>query len=185
MSTTVVSGNVFERSLPAAIHSESLGWYAMMTHSRHENKVHKLLQEKSFECFLPLVSEVRQWKDRKQRVDIPLFSNYLFVRADMKSADRLRILGTPGVLQIVSYGAAPARVPCHEIDTIRAALACTSCKAHPTVMVGQRVKVLNGCLSGVEGRVIRSSRPLTIAINIGSIHQAISVQLDGFEVCAV
>lgn len=185
MSTAVVSGNIFEGSLPVANQSESLGWYVMMTHSRHENRVHKLLQEKSFECFLPLVSEVRQWKDRKQRVDIPLFSNYLFVRTEMGSADRLRILTTPGVLQIVSYGTAPARVPSDEIDTIRAALACKSCKAHPTAMVGQRIRVLNGCLSGVEGRVIRSSRPLTIAINIGSIHQAISVQLDGFEVCAV
>lgn len=185
MSTAVVSANAFEASLPVANQSESLGWYAMMTHARHECKVLKLLQEKSFECFLPLVSEIRQWKDRKQRVDVPLFSNYLFVRTDMGSVTRLRLLTTPGVLRIVSCGTAPVRVPCEEIDTIRVALACRSCSAHPTVMIGQRVKVVNGCLSGVEGRVIRSSRPLTIAINIGSIHQAISVQLDGFEVRAI
>ena len=185
MSMIGLPGSAAREYFQASRLGDSLPWYAVMTRARHESKVLKLLQEKAFECFLPRVSEVRQWKDRKQRIEIPLFANYLFVRADLVGADRFRILSTLGVLQIVSHGTAPAPVLSDEINTIRAALAYRSCKALPTVTVGQRVKVLNGCLSGVEGRVIRPSPPVTIAVNIGSIHQAISVQLDGFEICAI
>ena len=44
-------------------------WYALYVKSRSEKKVLTQLEEQGFEAFLPLVTHVKQWSDRKKKVE--------------------------------------------------------------------------------------------------------------------
>ncbi len=55
-------------------------WFAIQTKARHEKRVAAELREKGVVAFLPLSIEVHQWSDRKRRVELPMFSTYVFVR---------------------------------------------------------------------------------------------------------
>src|ERR1700750_845745 len=76
-------------------------WYATYTSPRHEKLVAQQMQARRIDCFLPLYKSVRRWKDRRKHLDLPLFPGYVFVRIAVQ--DRLRVLGLPGVIQIVSF----------------------------------------------------------------------------------
>ena len=76
----------------------STDWFALYTSSRREKHVSKLLAERRIENFLPLYRAERHWDKRKPvTLDLPLFPNYIFVRAGQKAS----LLNVPGVLSIV------------------------------------------------------------------------------------
>lgn len=55
---------------------------------------------RDIENFLPLFRVQRRWKDGSKRMlQLPLFSNYIFVRIGREG--RSRMLGVPGVVSIV------------------------------------------------------------------------------------
>ena len=56
-----------------------LKWYAVTTRSRHEKVVAEQLWQKEIECFLPLREVLSTWKDRRKKIQLPLFPGYLFV----------------------------------------------------------------------------------------------------------
>jgi len=76
-------------------------WYAACTSAHHEKKVAVELGRRSVECYLPLYSSVRRWKDRQVRMKCPLFPSYVFVRLAL--AERLRVLQVPGVVRKVGF----------------------------------------------------------------------------------
>ena len=59
-------------------------WYALWTRSRHENVVREQLERKGYEAFLPTITKWSRWKDRKKKIDWPLFPGYCFARFDSK-----------------------------------------------------------------------------------------------------
>ena len=64
-------------------------WFAVWTRSRHEQVVRDQLERKHFDAFLPTIPRWSRWKDRKKKIDWPLFPGYCFVRFD--PADTLPI----------------------------------------------------------------------------------------------
>ncbi len=62
-------------------------WYAAYTCANHEKRVAEQLGQRSIEHFLPLYERVRRWKDRRVRLQWPLFPGYVFVRLAL--GDRL------------------------------------------------------------------------------------------------
>ena len=70
-------------------------WYAVSTRSRQEKVAASMLESFGIENFLPLSMERRQWSDRKQVVNVPLFPGYLFVRVPMLHEVQLRVLKVP------------------------------------------------------------------------------------------
>ena len=85
--------------------------------SRHEQVVREQLERKQVEAFLPTVTRWSRWKDRKKKIDWPLFPGYCFARFNPR--ERLPILKCTGVVNIVSFEGEPAPIPEHEIDGIR------------------------------------------------------------------
>ena len=72
---------------------------------------------KHVEAFLPTITRWSRWKDRKKKVDWPLFPGYCFARFD--PADTLPILKCTGVVNIVSFEGKPAPIKEYELDSIR------------------------------------------------------------------
>ncbi len=55
-------------------------WYAVHTRARHERVIAQRLREQGINTFLPLVTEVHRWSDRRKSVEVPLFGCYVFVK---------------------------------------------------------------------------------------------------------
>jgi transcription antitermination factor NusG len=128
--------------------------------------------------FLPLKPELRQWSDRKQTVDLPLFSGYLFVRMDPNKDSRLQVLKTPGVAGFVGNNAGPLPIPDQQIEDIRTVLTeRVECTVLPLLEQGACVRVVRGPLAGVEGRLLQGNSTSRLLISIEMIHKSLAVSV--------
>ena len=159
-------------------------WFAVWTRSRHEQVVRDQLEQKSIEAFLPTVPRWSRWKDRKKRIDWPLFPGYCFARFD--SGDSLAVLKCTGVVNIVSVEGRPAPIPEYELDSIRL-LVGSDLQYDPCPMIreGMMVEVVHGPLRGVVGRLLRKDAPKArLVLSVDLIGQAVSVEVDAADVKA-
>ena len=156
-------------------------WYTIWTRSRHEQVVREQLDRKRVEAFLPTITRWSRWKDRKKKIDWPLFPGYCFARFDPKI--RLSILKCSGVVRIVSFDGEPPPVPEHEIEGIRrlveSELQYDPC---PLIREGTMVEVVHGPLSGVVGRLVRKGAHARLVLSVDLIGQAVSVEVDAADV---
>ena len=108
-----------EESLKRKVQSlePSESWFAIWTRSRHEQVVRQQLEQKGVEAFLPTITRWSRWKDRKKKIDWPLFPGYCFARFVPDSG--LAVLKCTGVVNIVSFEGRPAPIPDREIEGIR------------------------------------------------------------------
>jgi len=156
-------------------------WFALWTRSRHEQVVREQLAQKQIEAFLPTVTKWSRWKDRKKKIDWPLFPGYCFARFNI--GERLPVLKCTGVVNIVSFDGEPAPIPAREIDGIRllveSDLAYDPC---PMIHEGMRVEVTHGALKGVVGRLVRKNDKARLVLSVDLIGQAVSVEVDAADV---
>src|SRR5277367_63716 len=97
--------------LGTEIESVTPSWYAVQTRARHEKSVAQRLQENGVMTFLPLVTEIHRWSDRKKSVELPLFGCYVFVRLSPTSEERLRVLQIDSVLSFVGIRGQGTPIP--------------------------------------------------------------------------
>jgi transcription antitermination factor NusG len=164
-----------------ACHAELLTreplWYAAYLQANHEKSVAEQLAHRSVEHFLPLYETVRQWKDRRVRLKVPLFPGYLFVRLAL--CNRLKVLQVPGVARLVGFEGAPTPLPEREIEALRRSLASgLRAVPHPYLTVGRRVRILNGPFQGQEGILSRKKNRVRVVISLDLVMRSISVEID-------
>lgn len=160
-------------------------WYALWTRSRHEAVVRSQLSERQIEAFLPTVSRWSRWKDRKKKIDWPLFPGYCFARFEINQS--LTVLKCTGVVSIVSFEGQPAPVEEREIESIRrlveSELQYDPC---PLIKTGSLVEVVAGPLRGVTGRLTRKDAARArLVLSVDLIGQAVSVEVDVADVRTV
>jgi transcriptional antiterminator NusG len=158
-------------------------WYAIWTRSRHEQMVREQLEQRGYQAFLPTIPRWSRWKDRKKKIDWPLFPGYCFARFD--THERLPILKCSGVVSIVSFDGDIAPIPDIEIDGIRrlveSDLQYDPC---PLIREGTMVEVVHGPLRGVVGRLLRKGAHARLMLAVDLIGQAVSVEVDAADVKA-
>jgi len=157
-------------------------WFAIWTRSRHEQVVRQQLERKRVDAFLPTITRWSRWKDRKKKVDWPLFPGYCFARFD--PADALSIVKCTGVVNIVSFEGKPAPIPEYELESIRllvgSELQFDPC---PLIHEGMMVSVVHGPLRGVVGRLMRKdASKARRVLSVDLIGQAVSVEVDASDV---
>ncbi len=167
---------------PAA-HAAPEAWFAVWTRSRHEATVFQQLAGKGLEAFLPTVARWSYWKDRRKRVDWPLFPGYCFVRT--APTDTLRVRTCVGVVSIVSFEGRPASIPDDEIDGVRRLIG-SDLRFDPCPLVheGDSVEVIRGPLRGVVGRLVRKGAHARLIVSVGLIGQGVMVDVDAGHVRA-
>ncbi len=159
----------------------SPAWYAIWTRSRHEQVVREQLERKGVEAFLPTITRWSRWKDRKKKIDWPLFPGYCFAHFDTR--ERLAILTCTGVVSIVSFHGEIVPIPDYEIAGIRQ-LVESDLQYDPCPMIreGMMVEVVHGPLRGVIGRLIRKGARARLMLAVDLIGQAVSVEVDAADV---
>jgi transcription antitermination factor NusG len=160
---------------------EDLAWWALYTRHQHEKAVAEMLSAKGFEVFLPLYDSQRRWKDRKMMLSLPLFPCYLFVRGGIDR--RLEVLTTPGVHMILCKGDHAATIPEDEIQAIRRAVeGHFRIEPHPFLKCGERVRVKQGALTGVEGILVRKKNMYRLVLSVDLMARSVAVEIDASDV---
>ena len=153
-------------------------WRVFYTKPRAEKRVAERLAAGGHEAFLPLRATLRQWSDRRQRVETPLFPGYLFARVDERA--RLAVLEDEGVVKTVHFGGTLAVVPEREMALIRALAESpeqVEAVARDAFPLGAEVYVSRGPLAGTHGRVVGHPRDLYLLVEVPSVQQAVRIHL--------
>ncbi len=169
-----------ETLLESSSADESQGlypWFALQVRTLHEKGVADFLGGKGYESFLPLHKCRKRWSDRVKEVELPLFPGYLFCR--FNPLDRLPILKTPGVIQVVGYNRQPVAIEDHEISAIQT-LVASGMPNHPWpfLQAGDKVRIESGPLRGVEGILaeFRGSHRLIVSVTL--LQRSVAVEID-------
>ena len=159
-------------------------WFALQVRMRHEALVTAHLDGKGYEWFLPLYKSRKRWSDRVKETELPLFPGYLFCRFDPQN--RLPILKTPGVTQIVGYNHTPVAVDESEIEAIRA-LVASGVPNFPCAYVelGSRVKIESGALRGMEGILTELKGKRRLVLSVTLLQRSVAVEIDSDAVSVV
>jgi len=93
-----------------------LAWYTLNTKPQSEARVARVLIERGFDIFLPLLPT-----RLNERIK-PLFPSYLFVNCDLAEVDIANLKWVPGLRQMIAFAGRPAVVPDDAITLLRANL---------------------------------------------------------------
>ena len=152
-------------------------WFALRVKSRTEKVVSTIARNKGFEEFLPLYQSRRRWSDRFKSVEMPLFPGYVFCRLNPEF--RLPLLTIPGVMSFVGIGKVPVPIDETEIAAIQAAVgAGLSAEPYPFLEVGQRVRLAEGPLTGLEGLLVEVRKQQRLVVSVSMLKRSVAVEID-------
>lgn len=159
-------------------------WYAAYTSANHEKRVAEQLTRKEVENFLPLYEALHRWKDRRVRLQMPLFPGYVFVRLPL--SERLKVLQTSGVARLVGFGERPVALPEDEIVTLRRGLqGSLKMEPYPYLNEGQRVRIIRGPLTGMDGILLRKKGNLRLVLSIDLIMRSVVVDVNAGDILPI
>jgi transcription antitermination factor NusG len=152
-------------------------WFALYTRHQHEKTVAGLLEEKGFEVFLPLYPAIHRWKDRYKKLLLPLYPGYVFLRDRLDWT--LPVLTTPGVHWIVGTAGGPQPIPEFEIDAVKRVMESSlAVEPHPFLNCGDRVRVAQGPLEGIEGILLRKKNAFRLVLSMELLMKSVAVEVD-------
>lgn len=176
----------YSESVPVAAVDDDANedqWFALQTRARHEKVVAQQLCEKAVTNFLPLIKSVHRWSDRRKVVELPLFSGYVFARIAPRNDERVRVLRAYGALSFVGARGQGIPIPESQIHAVRTVVEeGVPYAVFPFLKIGQRVRVRNGALSGVEGTLVSRSGSRALIVSLEAINQSLSVRIEGYDV---
>ena len=160
---------------------EEKHWHDLYVRSRSEKKVLSQLEDQGYTAYLPLVTQLKQWSDRKKKVEEPLFKSYVFVFSSDK--EYIPILNVYGVIKFVCFEKQAVIVPENQILAIKKFVSEYERGEEFKMLnsedlkVGQKVRIINGPMKGLTGRLetIRNKRHLIVYINV--VGQSIPVHI--------
>lgn len=94
-----------------------MNWYVVYTKPKWEKKVANSLNQIGINCYCPLKTQIRQWSDRKKKVETPIFNSYVFVQ--LEDNKRNEVFQIQGVVRYLFWLGKPAIVRDEEITIIK------------------------------------------------------------------
>jgi len=159
------------------VRSQQWPWFAILVKTGREKSTNLLLENAGYECFLPVNRSTRRWSDRTKLIDVPLFPGYLFCR--MNPHNRLTVLMTPGVMQIVGVGKTPIPVEEEEIAAIqRVQRSGLAAMPWPYMQVGNVAEILGGPLRGLTGIVVKIKSGVKLVLSVSLLQRSVAVEVE-------
>ena len=156
-------------------------WFAVKVRTRNEQTVETILRGKNYETLLPTYTDRRRYSDRVRKVEMALYPGYLFCRFD--PVNRLPILTTPSVEYIVGNGKTPKPVEETEIEAIQRVIdSGVEARPWPFLREGQRVRIEEGSLSGIEGFLVSVRNENRLVLSVEMLQRSVAVQVESMAV---
>ena len=141
-----------------------------------EKKVANNLGELGHEFYLPTYESLRQWHDRKKKITLPLFPNYVFVK--LNQVERLNVFGVKGVRKFVSIEKSPVTIAENVITELKKIInAGFDIQQENFFEQGAEVKIVKGQLAGMQGLIMDEDRNGRVLIRIDSLVRAFSINV--------
>jgi transcription termination/antitermination protein NusG len=157
----------------------SSNWYGLYVRPRHEFVVHDELCRKGVETFLPAVTKLRQWKDRKKQVAFPLFPGYLFVNVVPGPEEFSRVIKTRGTVSFISLERSnPTPALPEEINALKIMMESgAKIDIYPELKEGTPVRVKRGIFQGAEGVLEKKDDQDMFMVGIKLLGRSVGVQI--------
>ncbi|GAB4303659.1 MAG: UpxY family transcription antiterminator [Marinilabiliales bacterium] len=153
-------------------------WFPLYTRPRHERKAFENLKSFGFEAFLPTYKTLRQWSDRKKKVELPLFPSYCFVKIEEKKY--IEPLKANGVVKYVWFNGKPIPVEDKVIESLQRV--CKGDykieKTYNKFSSGQKIRIKYGQLKGIEGIYVNETNNFKLLIWVDAIGQGVYVHIN-------
>jgi transcription antitermination factor NusG len=162
--------------------SNDIRWNVLYVIPRSEKKINTTLNEMGIETFFPLFNKIRVWRNKKIKTELPLFSCYIFARVPRML--RYQVLNVKGVVSFVSTNHTPSVIPDNEIISLKKVLIQNyeNIRNENYFSIGQKVMIVCGPLAGLEGILIGKKTDQRLLVQVHSIKQAFSVEIDCIKV---
>lgn len=155
-------------------------WYIAYTMPKAERKVHQRLNDLGAVSFLPLQKTIREWSDRKKKIEIPVFPNYIFIYAS--NNERFDFLKLKGLTRYVSFGGDPATVSTQLIDSLRIVLMGDFEVSSVDFVQGMQVRIIDGPFMGVEGILLQKRGANRLTLKIDALKRVVSIDISASSV---
>ena len=148
-------------------------WYIVRTKPRMEKKLQAMLHALHIWNVLPTYVKVRKVQRRTVKADIPIFPCYLLAHLD--SEERLSVLKTNMTVAVLPL--TNARHVLHQLhQLVRAAKDTEELHVVAPTNAGDRVRIVQGPMKGLEGRVTVVDGKSLLTVNVDAFGGAIEVQ---------
>lgn len=151
-------------------------WLVAYVKMHHEKKVRDKLSVMGIENFLPVQTEVRQWSDRKKKVERILIPMMIFVHVDAE--EQRKVIALPSVLRYLTLRGehTPSAISEEQmnrfrfmLDNAEGSVAFNTSNLQP----GEQVRVIKGPLAGLTGELLTVDGKSSIAIRIDQLGCAV------------
>lgn len=167
--------------------TEDKKWFAIYVKSRYEKKVFKLLADMNIESFLPLVTRIKQWSDRKKKVEEPLFRSYIFVHISSRY-EYENVVHCNGVVKFVSFENKAVPVPDNQIYAIKCYIEDNDILDdinYDNYKEGELVRIKSGQLKDLIGRFVKINGKHRVIINIESVGKCLPITISKSKIEAI
>ena len=161
--------------------AEARKWYALWTKSHCEQVVFDHLAAKGFHVFLPKIEAWSRRDGLRHRIPVPMFPGYLFLHQVLDPNSYIEVLKTKELVRILGDGRERlAVIPDTEIDAIQKVVnSHLPTLPYPFLREGQRVRISNGPLAGVEGILVRTKpNKGLLVLSIELFQRSVAVEVD-------
>lgn len=151
-------------------------WFALYTKPRQEFKAELQLKASGIEVYLPKITRLKQWSDRKKKVTEPLINSYIFIRSSEK--ERLLALEEDAIVRCVFDCGRPAKIPDDQmqnfIDFIKDEEDYFVING---IIKGAKVLIKDGPFTGVTGIVREEPCGKTVSVSIELLNRTVVARL--------
>lgn len=150
-------------------------WYVLYTKPKAEKKVAATLEHINIEVYCPIITEIRQWSDRKKKITVPLFRSYVFVR--LRPGERHKVFEVPGVIKYLYWLGKPAIARDVEIQAIKDWLEGNDVEqiAVEQLSPGDKIIIKSGVFKNEEA-IIREIGPKRVRLILSKLGYTISIK---------
>jgi len=94
-----------------------MDWYVIKTKPNFEKKVAKALNNIGINAFCPVLDVVKQYSDRKKKIQKPALPSYVLV--NISETNRSNVFFVPGIVKYLFWLGKPAKVSSSEVETLK------------------------------------------------------------------
>ncbi len=151
-------------------------WFALYTKPRNEFKAEQQLTAAGINNYLPTVTLLKQWSDRKKKVTEPLLRGYIFIYANEE--ERLVSVEQLSIVRCVFDVGRPARIPDWQIDNLKTMLETNEdVIVHKGIVPGAKVIIKDGPFEGIIGTVVQGESGKSISVAIDLLNRSVIARL--------
>ena len=151
-------------------------WFALYTKPRNEFKAEQQLTAVGVTNYLPTVTLLKQWSDRKKKITEPLLRGYIFIYANEE--ERLISVEQQSIVRCVFDVGRPARIPDWQIDNLRTMLETkVDIIVHKGIVPGAKVIIKDGPFEGIIGAVVVGETGKSISVAIDLLNRSVIARL--------